>query len=95
MGVEVLHFQVCITPWSQHFAGVNASGVEGGWCAADPFFSCVSRLSVYSPCTQQVEVTVTTDPYSRSLSADGLRTQACSHPPVLPFFIRVSFLASC
>jgi len=44
------------------------------------------RVTVYSPWTQQVEVTETTDPYSRSLAADGLRSQFVdlAHPQLTP-----------
>ena len=33
------------------------------------------RLEVYSPWSQRMEVLEATDPYSRSLAADGARTQ--------------------
>uniref|UniRef100_A0A061RDX2 Alpha--glucosidase n=1 Tax=Tetraselmis sp. GSL018 TaxID=582737 RepID=A0A061RDX2_9CHLO len=52
---------------------------SGAWLAEGPrewewsFYNF--RVTVYCPWTQQVEVSVTTDPYSRSLAADGARSQ--------------------
>ena len=36
------------------------------------------RLRVFSPWSRTVETLETTDPYSRSVAADGARTQACA-----------------
>ena len=35
------------------------------------------RVKVYSPWSQRIETLEATDPYSRSLAADGARTQVC------------------
>jgi hypothetical protein len=51
----------------------------GVWSAELPEGSLWSyykyRVAVYCPWTQRVEVSEATDPYSRSLAADGERTQ--------------------
>ena len=45
------------------------------------------RVKVYSPWSQRIETLEATDPYSRSLAADGARTQVC---PDGTFLLRAS-----
>ena len=44
------------------------------------------RLHVYSHWSRKVEILESTDPYARSLAADGARTQASLHvEPLFPY----------
>ena len=58
------------------------------------------RVSVYNPWSQRMEVLEATDPYSRSLAADGARTQVglrLARPVTVDVYMTVEVLqgASC
>ena len=50
-------------------------GIQGTPCWMDKYY-CY-EVAAYSPLTGRVEVCVTTDPYSRSLSCNGARSHIC------------------
>ena len=68
---------------------VHHSGLGGGACHSAELYQNSSmqgpaswtgkyykyRLEVYSPWSQRMKMLEATDPYSRSLAADGARTQ--------------------